>query len=88
MAAQLPAPIPFTSHRFVHFTDTLPRFSVQACGSSYVARQLDLLPSLSDRAAAVLSGKEGRPSAARMETSMGSLIAKDEIPGLTYAKKE
>jgi len=88
VAAQLPAPIPFTSHRFVHFTDTLPRFSVQACGSSYVARQLDLLPSLSDRAAAVLSGKEGRPSAARMETSMGSLIAKDEIPGLTYAKKE
>src|SRR5204863_9102364 len=46
VAAQLPAPIPFTSHRFVRFTDTLPRFSVQACGSSYVARQPDLLASL------------------------------------------
>jgi len=77
VAAQV---IPFTSHRFVHFTDTLPRFSAQACGSSYVARQLDQLRSLSDCTAAVLSGKKRWASSVGMETSMGSL-AKDEIPG-------
>jgi hypothetical protein len=73
VAAQLPAVIPFISLRFVHFTDTLPRFSAQACGSSYVTHQLDLLLSPSDCATAVLSGKEGWRGAIRMETPMGSL---------------
>jgi len=80
VADQLPVAIQFTSLRFVHFTDTLPRFSAQACGSSYVTRQLDLLQSPSDYAAAVLSGKEGWACAIRMETPVGSL-AKLQIPG-------